>query len=85
MLQEHMSIAAIEKDFVKSNQKNVLKILSETNKKKTVTNLKIYSNPVCSILLKKSSTCCDFNPLSTNFAKWSNTLKQFSDELFECV
>ena len=40
MLQEHMSIAAIEKDFVKSNQKNVLKILSETNKKKNSHKLK---------------------------------------------
>ena len=25
------------------------------------------------------------NPLSANPAKWSNTLKQFADELFECV
>ena len=24
------------------------------------------------------------NPLSANFTKWSNTLKQFADELFEC-
>ena len=26
-----------------------------------------------------------FNPLSANPTKWSNTLKQFADELFECV
>ena len=25
------------------------------------------------------------NPLSANPTKWSNTLKQFVDELFECV
>ena len=24
------------------------------------------------------------NPLSANFTKWSNTLKQIADELFEC-
>ena len=26
-----------------------------------------------------------FNPFSTNFKKWSNTLKQIADELFDCV
>ena len=25
------------------------------------------------------------NPLSANPTKWSNTLKRFADELFECV
>ena len=25
------------------------------------------------------------NPLSANFTKWSNTVKQFAGELFECV
>ena len=27
----------------------------------------------------------NFNPLSTNPRKWSDTLKQFVDELLECV
>ena len=27
----------------------------------------------------------EINPLSTNPTKWSNTLKQFADELCECI
>ena len=26
-----------------------------------------------------------FNPLKVNLTKWSNTLKQFVDELFKCL
>ena len=29
--------------------------------------------------------CLCVNPLSANFTKWSNTLKQIADELFEGV
>ena len=37
------------------------------------------------LLFFTSSECCVINPLSANPTKWSNTLKQFTDELFECV
>ena len=34
---------------------------------------------------KVSYAVTGFNPLSTNPTKWSNTLKQFVNELFECA
>ena len=35
--------------------------------------------------IHKFSSTCMINPLSANPTKWSNTLKQFADELFGCV
>ena len=40
------------------------------------------------IVFRRCCCCCYLNPLSTNFTKWSNTLKQFvvnAKELLECV
>ena len=37
------------------------------------------------LMLLKCSRIISVNPLSVNATKWSNTLKQFADELFECV
>ena len=41
----------------------------------------LHTNDACPLIVVRINTLCLFNPLTTNFPKWSNTLKQFVGNL----
>ena len=50
-----------------------------------VSNSKIHRNSISVFVLFENLQRTCINLLRAKITKWSNTLKQFADELFECV